>query len=212
MSVDVAVGYWEIAGSRYNTAGTTNVAISASEASPRYDVVVGNTSSGFTVVKGTAAAVPIEPDITYASQCIVAVVYVAAGVTQINNADITDARIKCCSVHTGTATITAAGTSVTVTDAFATATSRIIVTPTSDETTTHAHSLTIHGSAAVNQGDIYYGNDYASSFFYASNAGTVTSNATAYQTYWVSDKAAGSFKINSKAAVTSNKTFDYVIL
>ena len=91
MSVDVAAGNCMISGTKYTESSTTNLAISAADATyDRKDLVVYDSSAGDpAVVTGTAAATPIPPDIP-AGDILLAIVNVAAGVTQITNADIVD--------------------------------------------------------------------------------------------------------------------------
>ena len=91
MSVDVAAGNCMISGTKYTESSVTNLAISAADATyDRKDLVVYDSSAGDpAVVTGTAAATPVPPDIP-SSDILLAIVNVAAGVTQITNADITD--------------------------------------------------------------------------------------------------------------------------
>ena len=91
MSVDVAAGNCMINGTKYTESSTTNLAISAADATyDRKDLVVYDSSAGDpAVVTGTAAAIPVPPDIP-AGDILLAIVNVAAGATQITNADIVD--------------------------------------------------------------------------------------------------------------------------
>ena len=91
MSVDVAAGNCMISGTKYTESSVTNLAISAADATyDRKDLVVYDSSTGDpAVVTGTAAATPIPPDIPL-GDILLAIVDVAAGVTQILDIDITD--------------------------------------------------------------------------------------------------------------------------
>ena len=91
MSVDVAAGNCMIDGVKSTESSTTNLAISAANATyDRKDLVVYDSSAGDpAVVTGTAAATPVPPDIP-SGDILLAIVNVAAGVTQITNADIVD--------------------------------------------------------------------------------------------------------------------------
>ena len=91
MSVDVAAGNCMISGTKYTESSTTNLAISAADATyDRKDLVVYDSSAGDpAVVTGTAAATPIPPDIP-AGDILLAIVDVAAGATAITDADIVD--------------------------------------------------------------------------------------------------------------------------
>jgi len=101
MSVDVASGVAYVNGVRVEKASTTNVVISSSNpTNPRKDIIVLASDGTPSAVAGTPTSAlpvgqtgpntyePIPPDIP-ANQIILGEVWVAAGVTQINNADIT---------------------------------------------------------------------------------------------------------------------------
>jgi len=93
MSVDVAVGSYLWAGTTVTKASVSNVIITAADGSnPRYDVIYANSSGTIGVTTGTAASSPAVPDLA-ASSIALAVVAVAAGVTSIVNANITDLRL-----------------------------------------------------------------------------------------------------------------------
>jgi len=94
MSVDVAAGNAWIDGTKYTESSTVNLSISAADATyDRKDLVTydSNTSNPI-VTTGTATATPEPPDIP-SGNVLLAIVDVAAGVTQITNADITDGRV-----------------------------------------------------------------------------------------------------------------------
>lgn len=115
MSVDVASGYAWVRGTEnahqgayhvYNDA-TVNLSIAAADATnPRIDLVVikvqdafysgATRSASVTVVTGTAAASPTDPTIP-ANALVLARVRVAATVTTITTADITDVRTRAAS-------------------------------------------------------------------------------------------------------------------
>lgn len=95
MHVDVAAGNAWIDRTKYTEAAITeNVAIMAAHATlPRKDLVTYDASGSIpAVVTGTAAATP-EPQDIPAGDILLAIVDVAAAVTQITNADITDGRV-----------------------------------------------------------------------------------------------------------------------
>lgn len=105
MSVDVALGIGRANFIHRRFTSTTNVAIDAADgALPRKDVILLLSGGTLAKVTGTPAAavaigdtgpdtsVPIPPNIT-AGAIILAEVWVAAAVAQINNADITDRRV-----------------------------------------------------------------------------------------------------------------------
>lgn len=91
MSVDVALGEAFIDGVSYTESGTTNVAITAADAThARKDLIIYDTStSAPIVIDGTPAATPQPPDIT-ASDILLALVDVAANDTSISDSEITD--------------------------------------------------------------------------------------------------------------------------
>jgi len=95
MSVDVAAGNAWIDDTKYTESSTVNLTISAADATyDRKDLVTydSNTSNPI-VTTGTPAATPEPPDIP-SGNILLAIVDVAAGVTQITNADIIDCRIE----------------------------------------------------------------------------------------------------------------------
>ena len=94
MSVDVAAGNCMIDDTKYTESSTVNLSISAADATyDRKDLVTydSNTSNPI-VTTGTAAATPEPPDIP-SGNILLAIVDVAAGATQITNADITDGSV-----------------------------------------------------------------------------------------------------------------------
>lgn len=95
MSVDVASGYWKIAGVGYGNTSTTNVVIDPADSTNlRYDVIYAD-SSGISVTKGTVGTSPTFARIPNlaASRVPLAVISVGAGVTSILTANCTDVRV-----------------------------------------------------------------------------------------------------------------------
>ena len=91
MSVDVALGKAFVDGITYTESGTTNVVITAADAThPRKDLIVYDTATSAPIaIAGSPAATPQPPDIT-ANDILLALVYVAANDTSILDAEITD--------------------------------------------------------------------------------------------------------------------------
>lgn len=95
MSVDVAIGVAVVNLTVVTKASTTNVAVSAADATyDRYDLVVMNSSGTISVVAGTAAATSYanDYDLVANNAIMLAEVYVPAGDTTIEDAQITDFR------------------------------------------------------------------------------------------------------------------------
>ena len=94
MSVDVALGECFVDGTTYTESGTTNVVITAADAThARKDLIVYDTATSAPIaIAGSPAATPQPPDIT-ASDILLALVDVAANDTSIVDAEITDKRI-----------------------------------------------------------------------------------------------------------------------
>jgi hypothetical protein len=111
MSVSVAAGYANIVGTTqsnmgsyvaYNDAAATLTVTTANPSNPRIDIVVVQVSDAyytgtlnsvsFSVVAGTPAVSPVAPT-TPANSILLATIAVAAGATQILNANITDNRV-----------------------------------------------------------------------------------------------------------------------
>lgn len=92
MSVDVATGSAVVNKTAVTTTSITNVTITASDPDDdRFDNISINSSGTVTATAGTASASPVIPD-TPANEVCLAIVKVAAGVTSIVDADITDMR------------------------------------------------------------------------------------------------------------------------
>jgi len=92
MHVDVSTGNCIVGGTKYTeVAITENLVIAAAHATlARKDIIIYDTSASIpAVITGTAATTPQPPDIP-AGDILLAIVDVAATVTQILNADITD--------------------------------------------------------------------------------------------------------------------------
>lgn len=103
MSVDVAGGAG-IANSTYVSVFGTNLAITAADgALNRYDLIVFDSAGVLSVVDGTLASAPNVPALP-ANKTPIAVVYVAAGVTSIVTANITDLRFMQAVLVNGTKT------------------------------------------------------------------------------------------------------------
>lgn len=107
MSVDVALGVGYVGSAKKSTAITTNVVITAADATKaRRDIIIWDTSEGeLAAVDGTAEAVlpygetdfkkmshPAPPDIPATDDILIAQVYVAAGTSSIVTANIWDKR------------------------------------------------------------------------------------------------------------------------
>ncbi len=87
MNVDIAAGTF-IANNVYRSYGGGSQAITAADGSnDRYDILSGKSDGTVTYTQGTAAATPLVPDLP-ADEILIAVIYVAAGVSVINQADI----------------------------------------------------------------------------------------------------------------------------
>jgi hypothetical protein len=102
MSIDVAAGVGRAAGTLATKGATTNVVVGAADATnPRKDIVVMDSAGTITVVAGTPMAAeeaaetgpdtyePVPPDIP-ANKILLAEIWVAAGVTEIYDADISE--------------------------------------------------------------------------------------------------------------------------
>ena len=87
MNVDIAAGTF-IANNVYRSYGGGSQAITAADGSnDRYDILSGKSDGTVTYTAGTAAATPLVPDLP-ADEILIAVIYVATGVSVINQADI----------------------------------------------------------------------------------------------------------------------------
>ena len=96
MSVDVAAGNALINDVAIAKSSTTNVAVSVADATyDRYDIVVINDAGTISVVAGTAAAISYAPDYDFEvnNAIMLAVIYVPAADTAIEDAQITDKRV-----------------------------------------------------------------------------------------------------------------------
>ena len=94
MSVDVAAGSAHISGTTYTESSVVNLAISAADAThARKDIVIYDVATTDPlVVTGTPATPPIPPNIT-SGDIILAIVNVAANVTEILNTAISDCTV-----------------------------------------------------------------------------------------------------------------------
>lgn len=94
MSVDVAAGSCITYEIQYTESSTTNVVISAADAThPRKDLIIYDSATSAPIaITGSPAATPQPPDIT-SGDILLALVDVSANATVINNIDITDKRI-----------------------------------------------------------------------------------------------------------------------
>lgn len=97
MTVKVNVGIGKVAGLIWEKTATTNVTITAADANnPRWDLVYMDSAGTLDRVTGTAAVNPILPALSApTTQIPLAYVYVAAGDTAIQNAEIYDQRSYC---------------------------------------------------------------------------------------------------------------------
>lgn len=94
MSVDVAAGSGQMAGSSFSNGSVQNVALaSAHTTHPRLDLIVLLNTGAAGNVTGTAAASPVLPAIP-ANRVVIAAVYVPANDTSITDAQITDKRVQ----------------------------------------------------------------------------------------------------------------------
>ena len=112
MSVSVAAGWGAIVGTTqtnmgtyvaYNDAAATLTVTTANPSNPRIDIVVVQVNDAyytgslnqvsFSIVAGTPAVSPVAPT-TPANSLLLATIAVAAGATQILNANITDNRVQ----------------------------------------------------------------------------------------------------------------------
>jgi hypothetical protein len=125
MSVSVAAGWANIVGTTqanmgsyqaYNDAAATLTVTTANPSNPRIDIVVVQVNDAyytgslnsvtFSVVAGTPAVSPVAPT-TPANSILLATIAVAAGATQILNANITDNRVLATnSIASSTSTLT----------------------------------------------------------------------------------------------------------
>ncbi|RLC76478.1 MAG: hypothetical protein DRJ03_28590, partial [Chloroflexi bacterium] len=93
MSVLVAAGSCIVNGTEITKTTSTNVSISAADdTNPRWDIITINDAGTIAATAGTPAADPVPPALP-ANNILLALVYVAAGVTQITNANIYDRRL-----------------------------------------------------------------------------------------------------------------------
>ena len=93
MSVLVAAGSCIVNGTEITKTTSTNVSISAADdTNPRWDIITINDVGTIAATAGTPAADPVPPALP-ANNILLALVYVAAGVTQITNANIYDRRL-----------------------------------------------------------------------------------------------------------------------
>lgn len=105
MSVDVAAGVYRASGTKVTKGSKTNVAIAAADATnPRKDIIVADSAGNITAVTGTPEAadpsnltgpetLAPKPEDIPTGKIILAEVWVGAGVTQVNTADVTDRRV-----------------------------------------------------------------------------------------------------------------------
>jgi microcystin-dependent protein len=92
MSVDVALGTAYINGTNLSKGSTTNVVVTAADATyDRYDLVVINSSGTITIIAGTAGAVSYanDYDLDANNAILLAEVYVPAADTAISDSQIT---------------------------------------------------------------------------------------------------------------------------
>lgn len=127
MSVSVALGWGVVIGTTqanmgayqiYNDAASTLTITTANPSNPRIDIVVAQindayytgalNSATFSVIAGTPAVSPVAPT-QPANSLLLATIAVAAGATQILNANITDNRVLATnSIASSTSTLTVA--------------------------------------------------------------------------------------------------------
>lgn len=95
MSVDVALGECYVDETIYTESGTTNVVITAADAThARKDLIIYDTATSAPIaIAGSPAATPQPPDIT-ASDILLALVDVAANDTSISDSEITSKSIS----------------------------------------------------------------------------------------------------------------------
>lgn len=103
MSVLVASGSCTIGGDVYTEGSGQNVVITAADVTnPRKDIISYDpTTSAPICTAGTPAAAPVPPSIP-GDDILLGIVLVAANVTTIVNADITDGRVEILQIPTGT--------------------------------------------------------------------------------------------------------------
>ena len=101
MDVHVALGYARVNGTYVTKVGTTDLTITTAHATyPRKDIITLSSAGTFTVTAGTPEAESGTPSPTPApanipaNEILIAEIYVAANVTTITNADITDKRVN----------------------------------------------------------------------------------------------------------------------
>jgi len=93
MSVLVAAGSCIVNATEITKTTSTNVTISAADdTNPRWDIITINDAGTIAATAGTPAADPYPPALP-ANNILLALVYVAAGVSQITNANIYDRRL-----------------------------------------------------------------------------------------------------------------------
>jgi len=91
MSVDVASGEIRIGGEDYSVSSQPVTLDAADGSEDRYDLVVVGTDGNAETVTGTPSPTPQAPSIP-ANHALLAIVEVRAGVSELSNADINDAR------------------------------------------------------------------------------------------------------------------------
>jgi hypothetical protein len=146
MSVSVAAGWAAIVGTTttnmgtymaYNDAASTLTVTTANPSNPRIDIVVVQVNDAyytgtlnsvtFSVIAGTPAVSPVAPT-TPANSILLATIAVAAGATQILNANITDNRVLATnSIASSTSTLTVADVVLTGTGAIGSVDDKIIM-------------------------------------------------------------------------------------
>jgi hypothetical protein len=89
----VASGSVQIGGNPITVAGNTATVTTAHASNPRYDLVVVDATGVASIIAGTAAASPVFPSFTAATQVVLAAVYVPATATTLAAANLVDKRV-----------------------------------------------------------------------------------------------------------------------